>query len=257
MALRYGEKGRRLIALLRTEALLRQDQSGRRGMPINSGSALELDGWLKDARTSKLLQERIKVIMARQALVEARPEDALALVQPIVAQSLAARRHRAWGEASLVRAAALSALGKRDAALRQLLRVIEKLAPLRMSQLIVDETGLLRGLLPALTDHLKGLTAPEETLLSIAGEMVERAGLEMAPVPPATGVTRRRQVLLTTTEINALKLAATGLPNAEIASQMLISLPTVKWHLHNVFNKFGVRSRTAAISHARQAGFLD
>ena len=47
-----------------------------------------------------------------------------------------------------------------------------------------------------------------------------------------------------------------GLGNAEIAARCFIGEGTVKWHLHNLYTKFGVRSRTAVLRAAKERGVL-
>jgi DNA-binding CsgD family transcriptional regulator len=57
-------------------------------------------------------------------------------------------------------------------------------------------------------------------------------------------------------ELEILRLLATGLSNKEIASQLFLSVNTVKVHLRNVFNKLGVQSRTEATLIAIQRGYV-
>jgi len=111
-------------------------------------------------------------------------------------------------------------------------------------------------LAPALIDHvqrLRGSADPAciavvEAMSSawgVAFALAEPAGEEEGPVDPLTPV-----------ETRVLTLAASGLKNADIAAQMLIAVPTIKWHLHNIFNKWEVKTRTAAIAKARANGLL-
>lgn len=51
---------------------------------------------------------------------------------------------------------------------------------------------------------------------------------------------------LTKREIEILRLVGSGLPNTKLAQELLISESTVKWHLHNIYEKIGVTSRAAA-----------
>jgi DNA-binding NarL/FixJ family response regulator len=49
---------------------------------------------------------------------------------------------------------------------------------------------------------------------------------------------------LTPQESQIARLARDGLSNPEIGSMLFLSPRTVEWHLHNVFTKLGISSRT-------------
>jgi LuxR family maltose regulon positive regulatory protein len=55
-------------------------------------------------------------------------------------------------------------------------------------------------------------------------------------------------------EIDVLQLIAEGLTNREIASQLYLSLNTVKAHTRSIYGKLGVTSRTRAAARARALG---
>jgi len=57
-------------------------------------------------------------------------------------------------------------------------------------------------------------------------------------------------------ELELLALIATGSSNKEIASQLYISIGTVKRHTVNIFNKLDVKNRTEAVAKARELGLL-
>ena len=53
-------------------------------------------------------------------------------------------------------------------------------------------------------------------------------------------------------QVKCLRLVNRGLSNQEIAERLSITLGTTKWHLHQIFSKLKVRSRTAAAAAARR-----
>lgn len=57
-------------------------------------------------------------------------------------------------------------------------------------------------------------------------------------------------------ELEVLKLMSKGLSNEEIASQLFISLPTVKTHASNIFSKLNVKRRTQAVDEARKLDII-
>lgn len=61
---------------------------------------------------------------------------------------------------------------------------------------------------------------------------------------------------LTEREREVVCLAAEGLSNEQIGQQLALALGTVKWHLHNIYEKLGVRNRTQAIRRARELSLL-
>jgi LuxR family maltose regulon positive regulatory protein len=61
---------------------------------------------------------------------------------------------------------------------------------------------------------------------------------------------------LSQTELEILKLLATGWPNERIAQERTVSLNTIKWHLRNIYGKLGVRNRTAAASRAKALNLI-
>jgi DNA-binding NarL/FixJ family response regulator len=62
---------------------------------------------------------------------------------------------------------------------------------------------------------------------------------------------------LTSREHEVLKLLASGLTQAEIASELFISPKTVAGHIQRVLKKLGVHSRAQAVAFAHEQGLAD
>jgi non-specific serine/threonine protein kinase len=61
---------------------------------------------------------------------------------------------------------------------------------------------------------------------------------------------------LTTRQVEVLRLVAAGKTNREIADALVLSTPTVKRHLDNIFARLGVSGRAAATAEAVRSGLL-
>ncbi len=61
---------------------------------------------------------------------------------------------------------------------------------------------------------------------------------------------------LTTREQEVLGKLATGQSNRQIASELFVSLPTVKTHLAHIYAKLGASNRNEALARAMTLGFL-
>ena len=86
---------------------------------------------------------------------------------------------------------------------------------------------------------------------TIARKVVNR--FARRPAEPANSNAFER---LTPREMDVLRLAAKGMTNEEIARELVLSVRTVQGHLHNVFGKMGVGSRTEAVVQALRKGWL-
>lgn len=62
---------------------------------------------------------------------------------------------------------------------------------------------------------------------------------------------------LTARELEVLQLVAQGRRNAEIASELVLSVKTVEFHIGNLLPKIGARSRAEAVRVAYQLGLVE
>jgi len=61
---------------------------------------------------------------------------------------------------------------------------------------------------------------------------------------------------LTPRELEITRLICKGYSNPEIASELTVTVNTIKKHTSNIYSKMGVRSRTQAIARAHQLNLL-
>lgn len=76
----------------------------------------------------------------------------------------------------------------------------------------------------------------------------QRAGTRLTPQPLYETLTER--------ELEVLALLAQGMQNKEIATQLIISERTVKFHVNSIMGKLGAANRTEAVVIAAQKGLI-
>ena len=57
-------------------------------------------------------------------------------------------------------------------------------------------------------------------------------------------------------ELEVLRLVAVGMSNGQISERLMVSVGTVKSHVHSIIEKLGVSSRTQAVAKSRELGLL-
>jgi ATP/maltotriose-dependent transcriptional regulator MalT len=62
---------------------------------------------------------------------------------------------------------------------------------------------------------------------------------------------------LTPRELDVLQRAAQGLSGPRIAAELVVSVTTVKRHFENIYAKFGVGDRAAAVATGMRFGLID
>lgn len=83
---------------------------------------------------------------------------------------------------------------------------------------------------------------------SAKGGTATQNGRQAAPILPVEELTER--------ELEVLRLLAQGMPNKEIAAQLVISERTAKFHVSSIMSKLGATNRTEAVSLAAQRGLI-
>ena len=250
---RYGQRGSLLLRTLKVQIAQRLSDEIRRDVQARGIGEQALP-----AESSDWCLEFVELrtmLKARQHLLDGRPRQAISTLNPVLVASRSEARLGMWIEASCIKAAAEYADGNTKKGERTLIDCISRAAPLGMCRSFLDQENLLRAFGPALLKYRSragSVLTPEvnaliSNLLRImrVGEVAQEDADYQQPVES-----------LTPQEVKVLALLSEGFANKDIADHMILAMPTVKWHIYNIFRKLDVRSRTAAVRKGWLLGFL-
>ena len=192
------------------------------------------------------LQEPLYLTLLRLHQARGDYDAALALSERLL-QKLDGTKRTGWVIEILV-LQALAFQGKKDN--DQALAVLEKAFLLAQSErymrLFLDEGEPMAKLLYQARSHRIG-TGYAAELLSAMGNAFGSA------LPPTELLIEP----LTLRELEVLKLIEAGCSNQEIAAELVISMPTVKRHISNIYAKLGASSRTQAVLRGKELNLFN
>jgi LuxR family maltose regulon positive regulatory protein len=183
---------------------------------------------------------------ARLHIAQGRADDALAIIEPLLASTRQPARRRRTVEILSLQAAALHVRGDSDAALAVLREALELGEPAGFLRTIVDVGEAMQSLLQ---DAVSQGISPEYTARLLAAFQPRSAAPHARPAQPLIEPLSGR-------ELEVLDCLAEGLTNREIGQRLHISLPTVKSHTRSIYGKLGVHSRKEAAARAEALGIL-
>ena len=183
-----------------------------------------------------------ELTLVRYLLMSGDVENVPAVLRPLLDTAQREKRFRASMEIKLLFSRYFQESGNIPTALKWLSEALEIAAPEGFIRIFLDEP-LVIELLPQVRE-----TAPD-LVAAILGQQespdtVERPAQPQLPEP------------LTEQELNILALIVDGKTNKQIADELVITLGTAKWHVHNILQKLGVNNRTQAAIRAQELGLL-
>ncbi len=177
------------------------------------------------------------LLLLRLLLAQGKYDSFQSLAQRLLHMAEAAKRVGRVIEVLVLQALAFQGKRDMDQALSALERALALAQPEGYCRVFLDEGEPMAKLLFQAKAHRMGQGYASE-LLSALGEAFRT---ELSPA----------QLLidpLTLRELEVLKLIEGGYSNQDIADRLVISMPTVKRHISNIYAKLGVESRTQAVS---------
>ncbi len=195
--------------------------------------------------------DRASRLHARIALANNDSSRALELLAPLVAHARAAQQKFKLCELLILSALAEDQCKREATAFKLLEEALALAAAEHYVRVFLDEGAELHRLLHR---WLESAPTARRNRIEMAWAKHLASAIADLQDPEPRAVTLAEP--LTQRERQILSLLAQGLSNAEIAARCFVAESTVKWNLHNVYGKLGVKSRTAALRVAREHGIL-
>ena len=186
--------------------------------------------------------EYAELTWVRYLLMSGDTEDVPSILQSLLDDASREGRFRAGMEIKLLLSRYFQDTGDIPTALKWLSDALEIAAPEGYIRLFLDEAPVLE-LLPQVRE-----TAPD-----LVGVILGQQKLaDEAEKPPQIQLIEP----LTDQELNILALIVGGKTNQQIADELVITLGTAKWHVHNILQKLNVNNRTQATIRAQELGLF-
>jgi len=204
-------------------------------------------------------QEPGHLVLGRVLISQGRHLEALALLDQLHAAAIAQSRTGSAIEAGALRALALAGAGEEPAAVGALAGALAAGCPQGYTRVFADEGPSMAALLGRLIAASRsGNRTAREVPLGCLARLQRAFGREH----PAAGPGRRAAQVpglvdaLTRREAEVLAMLATGRTNLDIASELVVTLDTVKKHVGHILAKLGAANRTEAVARAQQLGLI-
>ena len=204
-------------------------------------------------------KEREHLVLARILLAQDQPADALALLDRLQAAAAAQDRVGSLIEIGALRALALAAAGEENAAVDALAEALTLACPQGHVRVFADEGPPMAALLARLiAAQRSGGTVAEVPLGCLARLRRALGAQDIVRDAGRGGVTAVPGLVepLTSRELEVLTMLAAGRSNQAIASQLVVTLDTVKKHVSHVLGKLGAANRTEAVARARELSLI-
>jgi len=195
-----------------------------------------------DAHTALALSQ------ARLALSEQWAERAQASLEACLAKQGADHQRDRRLHLSLLLSVAYWSKGNGEKAFALLQATLEEAWQCGYRRLFQDDALWLLPLWNAWSRAEPKCAAVWQGVAEMLREQCRRLAIDPESLEENQGVSHREREIL--------RLVAAGLSNRDIAEAVHLSEATIKWHLHNLFSRLGVRSRTQAVLKGKSLGLL-
>jgi LuxR family maltose regulon positive regulatory protein len=230
----------------------------RARMRAAHGQLEPAERWVGDSGVSagdqlSYLREYEHVTLARIRLAQNRPEDAVALLERLLAAADDGGRTGTVIEVLALLAVAYQRAGDQTRARAGLERAVALAEPEGYVRVFTAAGPPMAALLQGMLQPGPDSTYVGRLLDAVAGPLRQPRDTVGAPVRDAGD---RLVDPLSERELDVMRLLASDLDGPAIARQLVVSLNTVRTHTKNIYAKLGVNNRRAAVRRAHQLKLL-
>ena len=192
----------------------------------------------------ELGQEFWLLVYVRFLLATSNFQEALTMAIRVKEKAILEEQISTIIEASILEAISYMKVDSTELALDTVHKAMELASSYGYKRSFLDETAIIPLLKKYLTFRHKDSNKNWNTVpLSYVDDLLKTS---------QTLSDESRKKILTSREIDVLRLLASGVSNREIASQLFLSEGTIRVYLTNIYSKLEVRSRTQAILLAKE-----
>lgn len=221
-------------------------------LALADGDLVAVQRWLAgldraDHPRFPFVREQELLMLARWHLAQGRGEEALQLLQDLERSAQEAGHRHSVFETQALLALVYAACGQPERARNTLLILLAQTCAEGYLRLFLDEGEIMAALLRPLV-----LRVHEQPLLAYLQNIIRAfPGSQQAPSSPML-----LPEPLSAQELRILRLLIPGRSSIEIASELIVSVNTVRTHIQNIYRKLDAHNRAAAIEAAHRHHLL-
>lgn len=255
VARRYPPRVQRLLAMRQVRRLLRLDRH-EEAFALASRHLLDLH--LNDDAMDGEQGERV-LVGIELLIARGKGREALLQIERWLKALQGRPRPRETIELHLIAAELHVNANQGKLAARSLTLAVMAVSRRRLVRPFYERLAMIGKVLAQSRTKDFAFTQPEE--LALLDDLREACRAARGEPPQLAGSSERETSTaevspLTPRELQLLELVDLGLDNQLIADRVGLTVPTVKWHLYNLYAKLQVKSRAAALAKARSLNLL-
>jgi LuxR family maltose regulon positive regulatory protein len=198
--------------------------------------------------------EAEKTVLVRIYIEQQKYDQAMQLADDLLADALSSGRFFRGIELHILRAVVFYHQDQIDRARDDLMKALEKSEKKGLFNIFTNEEPAVAELLDLIIEEIENNKMSKSYGFSL--DYIKKVLNESRLADTNNLIGEKTADQLSERELEVLKYIANGFSNKDIATNMFISLNTVRSHTKKINSKLGVHSRTQAIAQAKELGLI-